>query len=103
MNIKVITDDAFKKHQGFDLASFDERNLTHSGVKCFKSLKEQSFVDFKQSIVDERQHSGDTRLWVLVNRQNKTVRPDARVPDQDPTLSTIQCFSISSYCIGLLT
>jgi len=33
------------------------------------------------------------RLWVLVGRQNKTVRPDVPIPDNDPALSRPFSFS----------
>lgn len=38
----------------------------------------------------------DIRLWVLVNRQNKTVRPDAPVSDQDPTMSAFSSREVGS-------
>lgn len=50
--------------------------------------KEQTYQDFKKEVLHDLKLDGaDARLWVLVNRQNKTVRPDAPVPDNDPTLS----------------
>jgi len=92
LTAKVITDDAFRKHQGFDLASFDDRSPTAvssgSQVASFRVAKNQPYVEFKAQLCDQwKLNQEDVRLWVLVNRQNKTVRPDAVVPEEDPTLS----------------
>lgn len=94
LTAKVITDDTFRKHQGFDLASFDERSSTSltTGsmpyVSSYRVPKNQPYVEFKAQICQQfNLNQEDVRLWVLVNRQNKTVRPDAVVPEEDRTLS----------------
>ena len=88
LTAKVITDDTFRKHQGFDLASFDDRTGPTSQVASFRVAKNQPYVDFKTELCNQYNiNSEDVRLWVLVNRQNKTVRPDAVVPEEDRTLS----------------
>lgn len=88
LTAKVITDDVFRKHQGFDLASFDDRHNPASQVIAMRVAKNRPFVDFKAELCSTYNlHSEDVRLWVLVNRQNKTVRPDAVVPEDDRTLS----------------
>ncbi len=81
---QVITDDIFAHHQGFDLASFDDKNLPATELPTFRVLKSETFSTFKQRIaqwfkISER----DFRLWVLVNRQNKTIRPDVPIHDAD--------------------
>ena len=51
--------------------------------------KAQPYTEFKRDLLKQLDvPEGEVRLWVLVNRQNKTVRPDAPVPD-DPTLSEL--------------
>ncbi|ORX33688.1 hypothetical protein BD324DRAFT_666297 [Kockovaella imperatae] len=84
LTAKVITDDIFSRHQGFDLASFDDKNLPATELPTFRVLKTEPFSTFKQRIaqwfkINER----DFRLWVLVNRQNKTIRPDVPIHDSD--------------------
>jgi len=84
LTAKVITDDIFTRHEGFDLASFDERNLPATELPTFRIMKTETFAVFKQRIaayfkLSER----DFRLWVLVNRQNKTIRPDVPIHDSD--------------------
>ncbi|KAK9894556.1 cysteine proteinase [Cystobasidium minutum MCA 4210] len=90
LTAKVITDETFKKHQGFDLANFDERNaaIPVAPVTSYRVPKNQPYVEFKAQICQENNlNPEEVRLWVLVNRQNKTVRPDAVVPEDDPTLT----------------
>ena len=85
---QVITNQTFTQHQGFDLATFDDRAVTQLDLPSYRVLKSQTFLDFRTMIADEYKYEPeDVRLWVLVNRQNKTVRPDAPVTDQDPTLT----------------
>ena len=84
LTAKIITDDIFSRHQGFDLASFDDKNLPPTELPTFRVLKNEQFFTFKQRIatyfkIPEREF----RLWVLVNRQNKTIRPDQPVHDSE--------------------
>ena len=90
LTAKVITDEIFNRHQGFDLASFDDKNLPATELPTFRVLKTETFFTFKQRIasyfkINER----DFRLWVLVNRQNKTIRPDVPIYDSDNTQSAL--------------
>lgn len=90
--MQLITDHTFTKHQGFDLATFDDRTVPATELPSYRALKAQTFLDFRTQIAHEYNYAPeDIRLWVLVNRQNKTVRPDAPVSDQDPTLSESGC------------
>ena len=88
MPFQVITDETFARHEGFDLASFDEKNWPPSDLPSFRVLKQETYSVFKSRIAqhfnfDDKQ----IRLWVLVNRQNKTVRPDTYIPENESTLS----------------
>ncbi|GAA5992402.1 hypothetical protein JCM11641_002734 [Rhodosporidiobolus odoratus] len=88
LTAKVITDQTFQQHQGFDLATFDERTVPSSELPTYRVPKAQPYLDFRAQVAqDNGVDPNDIRLWVLVNRQNKTVRPDAPVNDQDPTLT----------------
>ena len=90
LTAKVITDDSFRRHQGFDLASFDDRNtgIPASPVLSYRVAKNQPYVEFKDALCKELKIPVDeAKLWVLVNRQNKTVRPDAIILEDDKTLS----------------
>ena len=88
MRSQVITQDTFRQHQGFDLATFDDRTVPATDLPTYRVPKAQLYLDFRAQVAkDYNVDPNDVRLWVLVNRQNKTVRPDAPVSDQDPTLT----------------
>ncbi|KAF9649112.1 cysteine proteinase [Thelephora ganbajun] len=88
MTVKVITDETFSLHQGFDLAVFDERDGSLSDLQTFRVLRKETYSVFKSKVA---QHFGcpesQTRLWVLVNRQNGTVRPDSYISENEHPLT----------------
>ncbi|KAB5596509.1 Ubiquitin carboxyl-terminal hydrolase [Ceratobasidium theobromae] len=88
LTARVITDKTFSNHQGFDLATFDDKNAPQShDLPSFRILKADTYAMFK-SIVAKSLHYPEShiRLWVLVNRQNKTIRPDTHIPEDEATL-----------------
>ncbi|KAI5479269.1 hypothetical protein MNV49_003787, partial [Pseudohyphozyma bogoriensis] len=88
LTTKVITEKTFIEHQGFDLATFDDRTVAATDLPTYRVPKNQTFLEFREMIAKEQNlPAEEIRLWVLVNRQNKTVRPDTPVSDQDPTLT----------------
>jgi ubiquitin carboxyl-terminal hydrolase 7 len=88
---QVITDDTFSHHEGFDMATFDEKNWPPSDLPTFRVLKSEPYSTFKSRVAQHFNYpESQIRLWVLVNRQNKTVRPDNPIPENEPTLSALQ-------------
>lgn len=88
--MQVITDETFSHHEGFDLASFDEKNWPPSDLSTFRVLKTETYNVFKARVAQHfNSPENQIRLWVLVNRQNKTVRPDTHIPENEPTLSML--------------
>ncbi|KAK7043601.1 ubiquitin-specific protease ubp15 [Paramarasmius palmivorus] len=88
LTAKVITDETFTQHEGFDLASFDEKNWPPSDLPSFRVLKSETYSTFKSRVAQHfKLPENQVRLWVLVNRQNKTVRPDTHIPENEPTLT----------------
>ena len=88
LTAKVITDQTFSEHEGFDLATFDERNWPATDLPTFRVLKNESYSTFKTRVAQHFNYpDNQVRLWVLVNRQNKTVRPDTHIPGNEPQLS----------------
>ncbi|KAI5451946.1 ubiquitin-specific protease ubp15 [Naganishia albida] len=84
LTARVITDETFQRHQGFDLATFDDKNIPASDLPNFRVLKQETYAQFKQRCADFfRIPVNDFRLWVLVNRQNKTIRPDVPIQESD--------------------
>ncbi|PLW48129.1 hypothetical protein PCANC_06771 [Puccinia coronata f. sp. avenae] len=87
-NAKIITDKTFRAHQGFDLALFNDRTIPPSDLPTFQVARQQTFQDFKSKLAQDLGYQlNQIRLWVLVKRQNKTVRPDTVVPEHDPKLT----------------
>ena len=77
-----MTAEKFKKHQGFDLANFDDRQYPLSDVHTFKILKSETYGAFKEKISRNFNIPPEqVRFWVIVNRQNKTVRPDTPISE----------------------
>lgn len=88
LTAKVITDDTFARHEGFDLATFDEKNWPQSDLPTFRVLKQETYSVFKSRVAAHFElPDNKVRLWVLVNRQNKTVRPDTPIPENEPALT----------------
>ncbi|KAI9510844.1 ubiquitin carboxyl-terminal hydrolase 5 [Russula earlei] len=88
LTAKVITEETFSQHEGFDLASFDEKNWPPSELPTFRVLKTETYNVFKARVAQHFNYpENQIRLWVLVNRQNKTVRPDTHIPENEPTLT----------------
>lgn len=53
-------------------------------------MKQETYSTFKSRVASHfNLPENKIRLWVLVNRQNKTVRPDTHIPENEPTLSRL--------------
>ncbi len=95
LTAKVITDTTFGDHEGFDLATFDERNWPATDLPSFRVLKNEPYSTFKSRVATHFNYpENQVRLWVLVNRQNKTVRPDTHIPENEPQLSAFACLRL---------
>ncbi|KAF8177293.1 ubiquitin carboxyl-terminal hydrolase 5 [Mycena galopus ATCC 62051] len=88
LTAKVITDETFSCHEGFDMATFDERSWPPSELPSFRMLKQRTFSSFKGEVAQYFNYpESRIRLWVLVNRQNKTARLDTPIPENEPALT----------------
>ena len=84
----MITDESFAGHEGFDLATFDDKNWPPSDLHTFRVLKTEAYATFKARVAKFFGYADNqVRLWVLVNRQNKTVRPDTHIPENEQNLT----------------
>lgn len=87
INIGVLSEESFKAHQGFDLTSVDLPPGDPALPKQYRVLRAKKVSEFAEQIAEE---SGldprQIRFWVMVNRQNKTTRPDQVIKDQDMTV-----------------
>jgi len=89
LTVKVITDETFARHEGFDVAVFDEKNSPPADIPTFRVPKHETYSAFKSRV---SQHFGYSesrvRLWAMADRQNKTVRVDTYIPESDPSWSS---------------
>ncbi|OZJ04728.1 hypothetical protein BZG36_01825 [Bifiguratus adelaidae] len=78
MNVKIITDDTFRAHRGFDLFSNEEKpSGTPSDGSIFRVKRQDTYRSFLDSVYQQFNIPPEQmRMWVMVNRQNKTIRPD---------------------------
>jgi len=91
LTAKVITDETFSRHEGFDLAVFDGSNLPPCDLPTFRVLKQEPYSVFKSKVAQHFSYpEGRIRLWTLANRRNKTVRPDMHIPENEPSLSMLR-------------
>ena len=91
LTAKVVTDETFSRHEGFDLAVFSKGSLPPSNLPTFRVLKEETYSVFKSTVAQRFGYpESRIRLWMLVSRQNKTVRPDTVIPENEPLLSTLR-------------
>jgi hypothetical protein len=78
----------FNNYQGFDLANFNNYQYPLSEVHTYKILKSETYGVFKENISQDFNIPSDQlRLWILVNRQNKTIRPDCPIPESYSNIS----------------
>jgi ubiquitin carboxyl-terminal hydrolase 7 len=85
---QIITDETFTKYEGFDLASFEEKAGETPAYLSYRTKKDDTLESFKNALCENLGVPSDhIRLWILVNRQNRTVRPDAPILDADYQLS----------------
>ena len=77
MNVQVATEDNFRSYQGFDIVQWNAEAGTPAAPRSYKLLKTATLQELTQLIADDLQISPDLcRPWVMVNRQNGTIRPD---------------------------
>ncbi|KJR86641.1 ubiquitin carboxyl-terminal hydrolase 7 [Sporothrix schenckii 1099-18] len=88
IGMKVITDHTFQQHTGFDLTSFDSLPDTDaSAPRIYRLLRTSTVEEAIATIAEDMsQDPKRVRLWVMVNRQNKTIRPDQPIMDTHLTV-----------------
>ena len=92
LSCAVITEDNFRSYQGFDLAQWDADPTLETSPKFYRVLRASTVGEFCKSIAEDKGIPAEhVRLWVMVNRQNKTVRPDQ--PILDPDMSVEEAYT----------
>ncbi|CAJ2508114.1 Uu.00g093000.m01.CDS01 [Anthostomella pinea] len=86
--VKVITEQTFKHHASTDLTNFDTNPAEDPAAARFYKMKKQAtMAELVETVAkDLNQEPREVRLWIMVNRQNKTTRPDQPIMDLRPTI-----------------
>ncbi|KAI0472166.1 hypothetical protein GGR56DRAFT_678006 [Xylariaceae sp. FL0804] len=86
--VKVITEETFKKHGSTDLSNFEANPAEDPAAARYYKMKRQATVEEMVAVVakDLGHDPRRVRLWIMVNRQNKTTRPDQPIMDLRPTI-----------------
>lgn len=87
INVGLLTEQSFKSHNGFDLTSNDLPAGDPALPAVYRTLRAKKVSEFAEEIAEEKGlKANQIRFWVMVNRQNKTTRPDQVIKDQDMTV-----------------
>ena len=86
LTVRLISDLTFQNHHSFDLVNWDAPPNDPAAAQQHRILRTTKISEFAKQIAEERGRApGQVRFWVMVNRQNKTVRPDQ--PLRDPKMT----------------
>ncbi|KAI1326876.1 cysteine proteinase [Xylariaceae sp. FL0255] len=90
--MKVITEETFKNHGACDLTNFEASPADDDAAPRSYKMKKQATLEEAVEIIahDLKQDPRKVRLWFMVNRQNKTTRPDQPIMDLRPTIEETQ-------------
>lgn len=88
MGVKAILPSTFREHGGTDLASFDANpDLDPAAPRFYRTLRSSTVQDLVNRIAEDvNEDPRKLRLWMMVNRQNKTTRPDTPMMDTRVTV-----------------
>ena len=86
--MKAITEETFRHHGSTDLTNFDAPPEEDPGApKFYRLLRTATMQELVNRIAaDLEQDPKRVRVWIMVNRQNKTIRPDQPAMDLRPTV-----------------
>lgn len=83
MMAKVITDQTFRSYGGTDLCAFDANpEVDLAAPRQYRIRRNMTMEEFTAQVAaDIGEDARKVRLWLMVNRQNKTIRPDQPIMD----------------------
>ncbi|KAH8654046.1 ubiquitin carboxyl-terminal hydrolase [Tricladium varicosporioides] len=87
LGVRVITEDTYHAHGGTDLTTFDgDHTQDPAAARYYRMLRKSTIRQLIEKVAEDTAVDPKRiRLWSMVNRQNKTTRPD--VPLVDPNQS----------------
>lgn len=87
INVGVMSEECFQAHHGFDLTSNDLPNDDPALPDQYRILRSKKVGEFAEELAAEKGlDASRIRFWVMVNRQNKTTRPDQVIKDPEMTV-----------------
>ena len=88
LTLQVISDETFKNYQGLDLAVWDsDPNHDPAAPRIYRIRKSTTISELCRMIAEDLGQKPDhVRLWVMVNRENKTIRPDQPLAHPNTTI-----------------
>jgi ubiquitin carboxyl-terminal hydrolase 7 len=87
MSIGVINEQTFQSHHGFDLFSPELSDEDPALPAQYRVLRTKKISELAKDIAEERGLNEESiRFWAMVNRQNKTARPDQVIRDSNLTV-----------------
>jgi len=88
LNVRVITDDTYRAYGGTDLTYFDvKHDVDPAAAMSYRFLRKSTVQELAEKVgADTNCDPKRIRLWCMVNRQNKTIRPDLPISDPQITI-----------------
>ncbi|EJD38170.1 cysteine proteinase [Auricularia subglabra TFB-10046 SS5] len=88
VSVRMINDDIFRKHQGFDLAALDNVDIARVTARWDERLSDVK-MRLPRDVWKAKTQQG-TRLRVVIQRQNKTCRPAWALSKTDENMTLQQ-------------
>lgn len=90
LNVHLVSDATFKHHRGFDLGVKESSPDELASPTQYRIRRSMTVREFLTQIADELQLQPEqVRFWLMVNRQNKTTRPDQPIKEADMTVEEV--------------
>jgi ubiquitin carboxyl-terminal hydrolase 7 len=88
----VITDDTFRAHGGTDLTQLDQKHeVNPAAPRAYRVLKKSTLAQLIDRVAEDTGcDPRRLRFWHMVNRQNKTSRPDLPLSESLVTIEDAQ-------------
>ncbi|KZZ88701.1 ubiquitin carboxyl-terminal hydrolase [Ascosphaera apis ARSEF 7405] len=85
--IQLITEDSFRAYHGFDVTSTDVRQTDSLLPKPTVALRTKKIGEVAAEAARQLGvKSGHVRLWAMISRQNKTIRPEEPLDEPEMTI-----------------
>lgn len=87
----MITDDTYRAYGGTDLTVFDSKHeVDTSAARSYRLLRKLTVKELAAKVAEDTGcDARRIRLWCMVNRQNKTIRPEAPILEVNSTIEEI--------------